>query len=209
MNIKLPVKTVPALDGGTVPLRTSKNPVLGVYLHHCGSVASVHQPKGKRKNTFYLICDECGTDQCGGKPYQEKIKNNMQPNIEALQKNRDIPDELPVKIHEEKTADFVPDDTEVLSQIKAIGLECGLEVDGSTGEPLKPIENAKHAVSSEKQAEPETEKQAEKTEPVNGPIKPAQTASGAAQTETVNHDKAKRVGIAALIGAGFGLLLAI
>ncbi|MDN3486879.1 hypothetical protein QL989_16190 [Pseudoalteromonas sp. APC 3224] len=207
--LKLPAKTVPAIDGGTLPLRTSKNPVLGVYLHHCGSVASVHQPKGKRKDTFYLICDECGTDQCGGKPYQEKIKNNMQPNIEALQKTCDIPGELPVKIHEEKTADFVPDDAEVLGQIKAIGLECGLEVDSKTGEPLKPIETAKNAVSSEKQVEPVTEKQAEKTEPVNEPVKPAQTASGAAQTETVNHDKAKRVGIAALIGAGFGLLLAI
>lgn len=207
MNIKLPAKTVPAIDGGTIPLRTSKNPVLGVYLHHCGSVASVHRPKGKRKDTFYLICDECGTDQCGGKPYQEKIKNNMQPNIEALQKTCDIPGELPVKIHEEKTADFVPDEQVAAGQTKDINLECGL-VYHST-EPLKPIETAKHAVSSEKQAEPETEKQAEKTEPVNEPIKPAQTASGAAQTETVNHDKAKRVGIAALIGAGFGLLLAI
>ena len=209
MNIKLPAKTVPAIDGGTLPLRTSKNPVLGVYLHHCGSVASVHRPKGKRKDTFYLICDECGTDQCGGKPYQEKIKNNMQTNIEALKKIGDMPGDLVEKIHEEKTAGFVPDEQDVLGQIKAIGLECGLEVDDSTGEPLKPIETAKHAVSSEKQAEPVTEKQAEKTEPVKEPIKPAQTASGAAQTETVNHDKAKRVGIAALIGAGFGLLLAI
>jgi hypothetical protein len=209
MNIKLPVKTVPALDGGTLPLRTSKNPVLGVYLHHCGSVASVHQPKGKRKDTFYLICDECGTDQCGGKPYQEKIKNNMQPNIEALQKTCDIPGELPVKIQEEKTADFVPDEQGDLSKINPIGLIDPLKNETALAETLKPIETAKNAVSSEKQAEPETEKQAEKTEPVNKPIKPAQTASGAAQTETVNHDKAKRVGIAALIGAGFGLLLAI
>ncbi|MAD77138.1 MAG: hypothetical protein CML20_20535 [Rheinheimera sp.] len=209
MNIKLPVKTVPALDGGTLPLRTSKNPVLGVYLHHCGSVASVHQPKGKRKDTFYLICDECGTDQCGGKPYQEKIKNNMQPNIEALQKTCDIQGELPVKIHEEKTADFVPDEQGDLSKINPIGLINPLENESALNEALKPIETAKNAVSSEKQAEPETEKQAEKTEPVNEPVKPAQTESGAAQTETVNHDKAKRVGIAALIGAGFGLLLAI
>lgn len=209
MSMKLPAKTVPTIDGGTVPLRTSKNPVLGVYLHHCGSVASVHQPKGKRKNTFYLICDECGTDQCGGKPYQEKIKNNMQPNIEALKKIGVRPGDSVEKIHEEKTADFLPDEQGDLSKINPIGLINPLENESALNKALKPIETAKHAVSSEKQAEPETEKQAEKTEPVKEPIKPAQTASGAAQTETVNHDKAKRVGIAALIGAGFGLLLAI
>lgn len=205
--MKLPAKTVPAIDGGTLPLRTSKNPVLGVYLHHCGSVASVHQPKGKRKNTFYLICEECGTDQCGGKPYQEKIKNNMQPNIEALQKTCDIPGELPVKILEEKTAD----EQSAIDEIKPIGLECGLEVSAKTCEPIKPIEAAKHAVSSEKQAEPLTEKLAETSESV----KPLDTAKIAAQTEKENQpeqvppEKVTRVGLFALVGAGLGALLAI
>ncbi|PCC12906.1 hypothetical protein [Pseudoalteromonas sp. JB197] len=205
--MKLPIKTVPAPDGGTIPLRTSKNPVLGVYLHHCGSVASVHRPKGKRKNTLYLICDECKTDQCAGAAYQEKIAANMQPNIEALQKTCDMPGELPVKIFEEKTAD----EPSVIDEIKAIGLECGLEVDGKTGEPLKPIDTAEIAVYSPTQAEPLTEKLAETSEPV----KPLDTAKTAAQTETADPveqakpENAKRIGLFAIIGAGLGALLAI
>jgi len=78
------VKTVPFGDGH-VPLRGSKNPVLGVFRHHCGLIASVHQPKGRRSGTRYLVCDDCGTDQCGGKPYQEKISLNTHHTIEALE----------------------------------------------------------------------------------------------------------------------------
>tara|TARA_Y100000782_G_scaffold52778_1_gene58788 strand:+ start:1737 stop:2354 length:618 start_codon:yes stop_codon:yes gene_type:complete len=205
--MKLPSKTVPAPDGGTHPLRTSRNPILGVYLHHCGSVASVHQPKGKRKNTRYLICEECGTDQCAGKEYQQKILDNMQPNIEALQKACALPSELPVETLTEKPAD----NTSVLTEIKAIGLECGLEVDGETGEPLKPIDTAEIAVYSQTQAEPLTEKLAEE----NTPAIPLNTAKTAVQTETAppaeqaKPDNAKRVGLFAIIGAGVGALLAI
>lgn len=201
--MKLPSKTVPAPDGGTHPLRTSRNPILGVYLHHCGSVASVHQPKGKRKNTRYLICEECGTDQCAGKEYQQKILDNMQPNIEALQKICDVPGELPVKTHEENT----PDAPSVIDEIKAIGLE----VDGETGEPLKPIDTAETAVYSQTQAEPLTEKLAEE----NAPAVPLNTAKTVVQTETTTTvdqakpDNAKRVGLFAIIGAGVGALLAI
>lgn len=80
------MNTVPLHDGsGSLPLRTSKNPVLGVFRHHCGDIASVHQPKGKRSKTRYLICDKCGTDQCGGADYQTKIKANTFNTIEALQ----------------------------------------------------------------------------------------------------------------------------
>lgn len=207
--MKLPIKTVPAPDGGTIPLRTSKNPVLGVYLHHCGSVASVHRPKGKRKNTLYLICDECKTDQCAGAAYQEKIVANMQPNIEALQKTCDTPGELPVKICEEKTAAFSPSEPSELSANKPIGLSEPLKNEDALIEPLKPIETAKHAVLSQIQAEPEVEKQDEKTEPV----KPIDTAKTAAQAETkqeqASPEKAKRIGLAALIGACCGALLAI
>ena len=207
--MKLPIKTVPAPDGGTHPLRTSRNPILGVYLHHCGSVASVHQPKGKRKNTRYLICEECGTDQCAGKEYQQKILDNMQPNIEALQKACDLPGELPVKIFEEETADFLPDEQVAAGQTKAINLECGLVYHSI--EPLKPIETAKNAVSSEKQAEPLTEKLAETSESV----KLIETAKTKAQTEIADPveqtkpENAKRIGLFAIIGAGLGALLAI
>jgi hypothetical protein len=78
------MKTTPFGDGN-IPLRGSRNPVLGVFRHHCGQIASVHQPKGKRSKTRYLICDDCGTDQCGGKPYQDKISLNTHHTIEALQ----------------------------------------------------------------------------------------------------------------------------
>lgn len=83
MEVKM--KVVPTADGsGTVPLRTSKNPVLGVYRHHCGNIASVHQPKGRKSHLRYLLCDECGTDQGCGEVYQEKIRANMFDSIEEL-----------------------------------------------------------------------------------------------------------------------------
>lgn len=216
--MKLPIKTVPAPDGGTHPLRTSRNPILGVYLHHCGSVASVHQPKGKRKNTRYLICEECGTDQCAGKEYQQKILDNMQPNIEALQKTCDLPGELPVKIFEEKTAD----EPSELNKNKPIGLIEPLKGDRALSdmvnlmetelsEAVNQVGTTKNAVSSPTQAEPLTEKLAETSEPV----KPLDTAKTAAQTETADPveqakpENAKRIGLFAIIGAGLGALLAI
>jgi hypothetical protein len=80
------MKTVPLADGtGTIPLRASKNPVLGVFLHHCGEIASVHQPKGKRSHTRYLMCDRCGQDQAAGAAYQEEIKANIYPSLEVIQ----------------------------------------------------------------------------------------------------------------------------
>ena len=80
------MKTVPLNDNsGSIPLRASRNPVLGVFRHHCGELASVHQPKGRRSGTRYLICDKCGTDQCGGQEYQAEIKAKTYYSIEALQ----------------------------------------------------------------------------------------------------------------------------
>jgi hypothetical protein len=80
------MKVVPlANGGGTIPLRTSKNPVLAVYRHHCGAIASVHQPQGRKANLRYLHCDACGCDQAGGKDYQAKIRENSFDSIEALE----------------------------------------------------------------------------------------------------------------------------
>ena len=80
------MRTVPLADSsGTLPLRASKNPVLGVFRHHCGELASVHQPNGTRKHMRYLICDRCKTDQAAGKEYQAEIKANTYATIEALQ----------------------------------------------------------------------------------------------------------------------------
>jgi hypothetical protein len=80
------MKVVPLANGsGTIPLRTSKNPVLAVYRHHCGGIASVHQPQGRKANLRYLHCDTCGCDQAGGKDYQAKIRENSHESIEALE----------------------------------------------------------------------------------------------------------------------------
>ncbi|MCG7553090.1 MULTISPECIES: hypothetical protein [Pseudoalteromonas] len=100
------MKTVP-LNGGTVPLRGSKNPVLGVFRHHCGSIATVHQPKGRKAHLRYLLCDECGTDQGAREPYQEKIRANMQPNIEALLAAEGEP--VSVKLTENTVTEIEPE----------------------------------------------------------------------------------------------------
>ena len=77
-------KTVP-VEGGTIPLRNSKNSVIGVFRHHCGNVATVHQYSGqKKKHLRYLHCDVCGCDQAAGEGYQKEIRDNMQPTLEAL-----------------------------------------------------------------------------------------------------------------------------
>jgi outer membrane biosynthesis protein TonB len=86
------MKVVPlANGGGTIPLRTSKNPVLAVYRHHCGAIASVHQPQGRKANLRYLHCDACGCDQAGGKDYQAKIRENSFESIEALELSENTP----------------------------------------------------------------------------------------------------------------------
>lgn len=76
-------KTEPK-NGGTVPLRDSKNPVLGVFVHHCGNVATVHQPKGQKSHLRYLHCDTCGCDQASGAEYQQRIRENTFANLEEL-----------------------------------------------------------------------------------------------------------------------------
>lgn len=205
--MKLPSKTVP-VTGGTVPLRTSKNPVVGVYLHHCGSIASVHQPKGKRKNTYYLICEECGTDQCGGKPYQEKIASEMQPTIEALLNTNEVPN----KVIEVYPKDDAPAVEPISEHVNLIGLKDQEHIPVDKPDTVKALDTAELAVSSQVQAEQLTASQAEKM----AVAKPIDTAKDAVQTDTlpitpeqVTPEKAKRVGIFALVGAGLGVLLAI
>ena len=209
--MKLPSKTVP-VTGGTVPLRTSKNPIVGVYLHHCGSIASVHQPRGKRKNTYYLICEECGTDQCGGKPYQEKIAREMQPTIEALLNAENAPNEE-IEVHQKKDQEHTPPVVEPISEhVNLIGLNEQERIPVNNPDTVKPLDTAELAVSSQVQADTLTVNQAEKM----AVAKPIDTAKDAVQTDTlpitpeqVTPEKAKRVGIFALVGAGLGVLLAI
>lgn len=205
--MKLPAKTVPAAGGGTIPLRTSKNPVLGVYLHHCGTIASVHKPKGRRKHLHYLICEKCGTDQCAGAEYQEKIAANMQPTIEDLQKIGDMPDELPVTIPEKKQIDASPPQTE---QNNLIGLNQTESLAPSAIDTVNELETAKNAVLSQPLTESLTENLTEKAEPIKRleTAKPAVQAEKTTQPDQVSKEKATRIGLFALLGAGVGAILA-
>ncbi|WP_282131407.1 hypothetical protein [Pseudoalteromonas aliena] len=206
--MQLPNKTVPAPNGGTIPLRTSLNPVIGVYKHHCGSIASVHRPKGKRKNTVYMMCDECGTDQCGGKPYQEKIAREMQPTIEALLNAEKAPSDV-VNVDQKEDA---PATEQKADHVNLIGLNDHERIPVDKPDTVKPLDTAELAVSSQTQTDPLTINQAEKAAVSNliDTAKPAvQTVTNPINPEQVPPEKAKRVGIFALIGAGLGVLLAI
>ena len=80
---------VPFLDAkgvqiGTIPNRSSKNPVIGVIRCDCGLPATVHNPRGKRSGRYYTMCDECGTDQRAGDTRQTKIRAEMVQTIEEL-----------------------------------------------------------------------------------------------------------------------------
>jgi len=195
------MKTVPlANGGGTIPMRASKNPVLGVFRHHCGELASVHQPKGKRSGTRYLICDGCGTDQCGGTNYQAKIKAGTYHSIEALQAA-------------ENTVLTVKADVEIKPIVKP---------------EVEPLQATPHAAQTVNQAvennDPILSEKVTAPEPITKPIaKPLQAAPSAVPTvKTIpnkvepkpnaipaNDVKPMRIGIAAIFGGLIGGLLAV
>ena len=94
-------------EHGSIPARNSKNPVVGVVRcpgFGCDCIATVHKAQGNRKGLVYLICDECGTDQSAGKSRQEKIKSNMHPCIESLEKAEAKGGEKEEKNHPSDTA---------------------------------------------------------------------------------------------------------
>lgn len=214
------MKTVPLPDDeGTIPLRTSRNAVLGVFRHHCGEIASVHQPKGKRSHTRYLICDNCGTDQCGGETYQAQIKANTYHSIEALQAA-------------ENAVSTVKADTETLSE------EVTQETITQQAEKVsddKPTDTAPHAVSTANQSSDNdtsdlTENHSELSplptpndipvqaskdavstvKSIPSQVEPKQNAQTQAPSNApVNPPKPMRIGIFAVIGGAIGALLAV
>ncbi|WP_435275694.1 hypothetical protein ACMAZF_01280 [Psychrobium sp. nBUS_13] len=206
------MKTVPIADGeGTIPLRTSINKVLGVFRHHCGEIASVHQPKGKRSHTRYLICDSCGTDQCGGKPYQAKIKANTYHSIEALQAAENAV--LTVNTDNETLSDELTEET-TTQQAESLSDD-------------KPTDTAPHAVSTANQGSDNetsdlTENHSELSPlPTPNDI-PVQASSDAVSTVNsiptpvepkqnaqTQAPKTMRIGIFAVIGGAIGALLAV
>ena len=214
------MKTVP-FDDGHVPLRGSKNPVLGVFRHHCGQIASVHQPKGRRSNTRYLVCDDCGTDQCGGKPYQEKISQNTYHTIEALEAaeqaaltaNDTVNIDTDIKptakpLTTAPSAVYTANDEPLKKQTSlAASLTASLS---QKKEAAKPLDTAPHAAQTVNQpletvttdlADDLTENLAQ-SEPLDEPLaKPLNQAPN-------KPDKPMRIGIAAIIGGTIGALLA-
>jgi len=209
------VKTVPSIDGsGTVPLCGSKNPVLGVFLHHCGGIASVHQPNGKRSHTRYLICGNCGTDQCGGKPYQAKIKANTYPTIEALQAAGNAVSAVNESLEEVTT-----------NLHEGLAKELTEKLEG-----IKPMDTAPHAVStvnlsSEFVSPVLSETTVEKTPLPKPTVIPVQASNSAVSTvksipssverqqnseipPLKKDSKPMRMGFAAIIGGAIGVFLA-
>jgi len=198
------MKTVPlSCSNGSLPLRASKNPVLGVFRHHCGELASVHQPKGKRSKTRYLICDSCGTDQCGGADYQAKIKAGTHATIEDLQaaENAVSTVKTVVEIKESELIESVRENSdEIVSDVEP------LQAKPTLAQAVKQsVENASVILTEEitvtkpLQAAPVV---APTVKSVTGEVEPKPN------TIAVNDPKPMRIGIAAIIGGLVGGLLA-
>ena len=106
-------KLVPRHDAqnaviGHIPLRTSKNPVIGVVRCECGEPATVHNPKGNRSGSYYTICDECKTNQSSGQYRQKYLRKHMVQTVEEL------PEESPGQLSEiEKPAPIVEQPTPI------------------------------------------------------------------------------------------------
>lgn len=86
---RLNQKPEPVLDGngnviGHVPVRKSKNPIVGIVRCQCGLPKTLHNPKGKRAGYWYSMCDSCGTDQQSGDFVQQKYRAEKVDVIENL-----------------------------------------------------------------------------------------------------------------------------
>jgi hypothetical protein len=185
------MKVVPLADqSGTIPLRASKNPVLGVYRHHCGDIATIHQPKGKKAHLRYILCDKCGCDQASGESYQEKIKANSFNSIEELESSEGKVIGEVVAV--ESVASDLSDKLTVKVTEKAL----------ITTEP----ETAPDIVVTVKKALPELLN--EKTEQVTVKVTEPLTEVAQKNNEQIAPPNITRIGIAALIGGLVGGLLA-
>lgn len=133
---------------GTIPNRSSKNPVIGVIRCDCGLPATVHNPRGKRSGRYYTMCDECGTDQRAGDTRQTKIRAEMVQTIEEL-----APLVNQVKAEKPEPAEAVEAVTEA-----------------ETSEPAEVLETNESAVSTVNEAVTETPPEETENEPETKPI---------------------------------------
>jgi hypothetical protein len=187
------MKITPTTDGtGTIPLRASKNPVLGVFLHHCGEISSVHQPKGKRSHTRYLMCDRCGQDQAAGIAYQDEIKANTYPSIELLQAAKNA-----VKAGDKATI-TISEPVTYVEVLEVTDTKTDTLTDKAIDKPLEaiPPQAAENVVSTVKSV----------TEIVTPPLPVTQTDK---PIEAIPPANPKRIGLAAVIGGFFGVVLAL
>jgi hypothetical protein len=144
----VPVLNESGVQIGTIPNRSSKNPVMGVIRCDCGEPATVHNPRGKRSGRYYTMCNECGTDQRAGDTRQSKIRAEMVRTIEELP-----PLVNPVKAEAPKPAEAVEAVTEA-----------------EKTEPAKPLQANENAVSTVNEPDPKPEPNEPEPEPNEKPI---------------------------------------
>ena len=176
-------KTVP-VEGGTIPLRTSKNPVIGVFRHHCGNVATVHNNKGRKKHLVYMHCDRCRCDQASGEEYQQQVRDNMYPTLEAL---------YAAESSQETVTDTVNQEVPETQETPELAVY-------SDAEPLEVVE-----------VEPEVEQDKEMvSETVNQLLEQPQTKQVETQSKAANEGvQPKKLAICAGLGALLGGLFAL
>jgi hypothetical protein len=142
---------------GHIPLRASKNPVIGVIRCECGEPASVHNPKGRRSGYYYTMCDDCKTNQSSGDFRQTYLRENMVQTVEEL------PDSAPAKAPEtpkpeqnlpeldsQPAAEAEPPTVPELTEKAPVSAK---------PEPLKAANNAAYTASEVKEITPEPQAQ--------------------------------------------------
>lgn len=185
------MRTIPHPSGiGTIPLRTSKNPVLGVFRHHCGEVATVHQPRGPKKaHLRYFMCDKCGCDQSSGAEYQQQVRDSTYQTIEELL--------------------AAENGTDTVKPSETLDLAVSEQVDSVQAQPVEhtniPPETPKQAVSE--QLTVNTVKPSAHT------IEPTNKPNVSVENQPVHHNQKPKnpfkIVFCALGGAVFGGLLAL
>ncbi|TMO53835.1 hypothetical protein [Pseudoalteromonas phenolica] len=185
---------VPVEGGGHVPMSTSKNPVLGVYRHHCGEIATVHQPKGQKKaHLRYLLCPKCKCDQASGDEYQQLIRENTYRTIEELEAAEAV--KLTVNQNEQNQLAETPD-----TPADAVYKDVDRPESALLNQPLQVVESEL------------TEQPSETPTDVVKPLPEQPTVKPIAQPNTPaanDSDKTKKVAVCAVLGAIVGGLFAI
>jgi len=208
--------------GGSIPLRASKNPVIGVFRHHCGSIASVHQAKGRKSHLRYLHCDNCGCDQAAGEEYKKEIRKKSIACIEELEQAENQPqknetEDLTYKVKptveqsvETPLSEPLPtNENAVFTEIEPLQNATVENNEISNALPVETTVNkpVKQPLPTVEQTTAQTAKNAVVDEVK--PVKTEQPTIAPQKTAEQNTVKPLRVGFAALLGGVIGGVLAL